>query len=177
MSRRLCIATFEREEDILAVTKAVREHTYEIKEIYTPYAVHGLDKAMGLKPSRLPYVCLAFGLAGAIAKLWFQIWTSSVSWPTNVGGKPLASVPAFVPVTFEIAVLFAGIGTVLAFFFRSKLRPGKKTRYAYDGVTNNRFALVLIESDAAFDFKQVKQLCLSYNAVSVEEQIEKEDEV
>lgn len=175
MSRHLFIASFEREEDILSATHAVRRQGYEIKDVYSPYVVHGLDKAMGLKPSRLPYLCLAFGILGAVTKLWFQIWTSATSWALNVGGKPLASVPAFVPVTFEITVLFAGVGTVLAFIFRSKLRPGKQPIVNYKRCTNDRFVLVLIENDAAFDFDSVKQLCESHHAVEVEEQLERDE--
>jgi len=114
------------------------------------------------------------GLFGAMAKLWFQIWTSSTSWPVNVGGKPLASVPAFVPVTFEITVLFAGLGTVAAFFFITKLRPGKKPRIQHEGATDDRFVLELVESDAVFDFETVSTLCLKHNAVTVSERIENE---
>ena len=128
MNRRFFLSAHETEEDILGVVREVRARGYEIHDVYTPYAVHGLDEAMGLRPSRLPYVCLGMALFGAAAKLWFQIWTSAQSWPVNVGGKPLESVPAFVPVTFEVTVLFAGLGTVAAFFLRSKLRPGKKAR-------------------------------------------------
>lgn len=174
MSRRLFISYFESEKDILAATKAVRERGHSIVDVYTPYAVHGLDKAMGLKMSKLPWICFAFGLSGAAAKLWYQIWTSATSWPVNVGGKPLASVPAFVPVTFEIMVLFAGIGTVLAFILVSRLRPGRKPRVIYDGVTNDQFVLVLEQKDAAFDAREMEKLFRQYHAVRVEERIEKE---
>lgn len=174
MSRRLFIASFEHEDDILSATRAVRQHGYEIAEVYTPYAVHGLDKAMGLKPSRLPYICLGLGITGAITKLWFQIWTSAWDWPVNVGGKPLASIPAFVPVTFEITVLFAGVGTVLALFLRTKLFPGKKPKVHFKGSTDNRFVLVIVENDAAFDYQSASELCSAHNAVEIEEQLEKE---
>ena len=174
MSRRIFSAAFSREEDILAVTKAVRHGGYTIKEIYTPYAVHGLDKAQGLRPSRLPMACLLFGLFGATAKLWFQIWTSSQSWPVNVGGKPLVSVPAFVPVTFEITVLFAGLGTVATFLLISRLRPGKQVKTVHPRVTNDVFVLELLEDDAAFDVRTVTALCKEFNSIHVEERIEED---
>lgn len=175
MNRRFFLSVHEREEDILGVVREVRKRGYEIHDVYTPYAVHGLDEAMGLKPSRLPYVCLAMGLTGAAAKLWFQIWTSSQSWPVNVGGKPLESVPAFVPVTFEVAVLFAGLGTVAAFFIRSRLRPGKKARPVFPGVTDHRFALVLVENSASFDLAETRRLCERHGAVHTEERLEQDD--
>lgn len=175
MTRRLFISYFENEMDILMATKAARENDYEILDVYTPYAVHGLDDAMGLKPSRLPWICLALGLFGAIVKLWYQVWTSATSWPVNVGGKPLRSIPAFVPVTFEMMVLFAGVGTVLTFFILSKLWPGKKPKALYTKVTDNRFALVLFQSDASFDVDEVKRSFAGFNAIEHEERIEREE--
>ena len=172
MSRRLLVAVFENENDILGATERARLSGYEIVDAYTPYAVHGLDKAMGIKPTRIARVCLGFGLMGAIAKLWFQIWTSAFDWPVNVGGKPLTSVPAFVPVTFEVTVLFAGVGTVLAFFLVSRMRPGKKPKVVYNGVTNDKFVLVLSQEDAAFDVKIVERLFAQYNVVHLEERVE-----
>ena len=112
MNRNL-MGVFHREKDILEVTRACRERGYEIVDVYAPYPVHGLDRAMGLKPSRITWLCFALGAFGASAMLAFQVWTSAVDWPVNIGGKPLNSVPAFIPVTFESAVLAAGLGLVV----------------------------------------------------------------
>lgn len=172
MSRRLFVAYFRDEQDIVEATRAVKAAGHEIVDVFTPYAVHGLDKAMGLKPSRLPWVCLIFGLLGATAKLWFQVWTSAFNWPVNIGGKPLASIPAFVPVTFEITVLFAGLGTVGAFLLVSRLRPGRKPPVTYDRATNDRFVLVLAERDASFDLERTTDLCRRHGCVKVEERLE-----
>jgi hypothetical protein len=174
MSTRLFVAWFEHEEDILSVTKDVRRRRYVIRDVFAPYAVHGLDAAMGLSHSRLPIVCLLFGLLGAVAKLSFQLWTSAVSWPVNIGGKPLASVPAFVPVTFEITVLFAGLVTVATFFAIAKLWPSKRPAMHFDRSTNDRFALVLEQDDASFDVDAVRQLCEAHGAVAYEERLEVE---
>ncbi|MDZ7288944.1 MAG: DUF3341 domain-containing protein [candidate division KSB1 bacterium] len=175
MSRRLLVSVFGNEHDLLGATKAAREKGYEIVDVYTPYAVHGLDTAMGVRPTRLAYVCFALGLSGAVAKLGFQIWTSAWNWPVNVGGKPLISIPAFVPVTFEVMVLFAGVGTVLAFFLRSKLFPGKKPSVVYDRVTDDRFVLVLAETDAAFDVRKVREMFKPFGLLHLEERLEKEE--
>lgn len=172
MSRRLLVSVFGHEKDILGATRAARESGYKIEDVYTPYAVHGMDDAQGLKKSALPYVCLGLGLAGAAAKLWYQLWTSATSWPVNVGGKPLKSVPAFVPVTFEIMVLFAGVGTVIALFLVSRLWFGRKPKVLYDGVTDDRFVLVLEETDATFDVNEVRTMFRRYNLISMEERAE-----
>jgi len=123
MSRRLFLAVFDREEDVLGATQSSRERGFKIADIYAPYAVHGMDKAMALAPSRLPWVCFALGVIGATFKVWFEYWTTWIDWPINVGGKPWESLPAFVPVTFEV-MLLAGVSTVIAFFIVAKLRPG-----------------------------------------------------
>lgn len=171
-SRRVLLAVFDSEHDILAAAKSLKARGISILESYTPYAVHGLDKALGQRPSRLPLVCLLFGLTGAAAKLWFQVWTSAGSWPLNVGGKPLASVPAFVPVTFEITVLFAGLGTVAVFFLRSRLWPGKSVRIVHKRVTDDGFALLIHQDNAAFDITAVENICREHHVAQLEERVE-----
>ena len=171
MSRRVLVGVFEHEEDILGMTRAARSSGMKIVDVYAPYAVHGMDRAMGLAPSRLSRVCLIAGATGAILKLWFEIWTAAVDWPVNVGGKPWNSLPAFVPITFEVMVLFAGLATVAAFFLVSRLIPGRKAKLVAHGVTNDRFALVVEQTDAAFDTRRVKQMMEGYNAVQVEERV------
>jgi hypothetical protein len=174
MSRRIVLGVFEREEDILAATRTARANGLRVLDTYTPYAVHGLDRAMGLGPSRLPWVCFALGLLGAGLKVWFEVWTTAVDWPINVGGKPWNSLPAFVPVTFEVMVLFAGLSTVFAFFLLARLWPGRKARLMYPGITDDRFVLVLEETDAAFDLPKVKRMFEQFRAVTTEERLEEE---
>lgn len=169
MRRRVLIGVFEAEEDVLAATRASREAGYRIVDVYAPYAVHGLDKAMGLPPTRLSLVCFLLGFLGAAVKVWFEFWTTAQDWPINVGGKPWNSLPAFVPVTFEVMVLFAGVSTVLAFLAVSRLWPGKKSAMPVAGVTDDRFALVLEQHNAAFDIPEVIALFKRYGAVRVNE--------
>ncbi|MCL2177961.1 MAG: DUF3341 domain-containing protein [Proteobacteria bacterium] len=143
MSKVRTVGWFEQETQILDATKAARKAKLRVVDVYTPYAVHGLDEAMGLSPSMLTWVCFLAGLAGGGSMFALMIYTSAMAWPLNVGGKPFASVPAFIPVTFEAAVLCAALTTVLAFFVRSKLFPGKKV-VPLERVTDDRFALELL---------------------------------
>jgi hypothetical protein len=165
---RVLVASFVREEDVLTATRAAREHGFRIADVYTPYAVHGLDRAMGLRPSRLPWVCLVCGLFGAAFKLWFQFWAMTRSWPMNVGGKPWNSLPAYVPVTFEVMVLLAGLGVVLAFLLRCRLWPGKHA-YSFRGATDDCFVLVLENPAAEPDVNAARWLLSDCHAVAVEE--------
>ena len=172
MSRRQLLGFFGREEDILAATRAVRQAGFVVADVYSPYAVHGLDKAMGLKPSRLPWVCFVLGLLGASLKVWFEVWTSAYAWPINVGGKPMNSLPAFVPVTFEVMVLFAGMSTVFAFFLVARLYPGRKANPPSPAVSDHRFVIVIDQTDAAFDPEVVQRLLREFHVLEVEERVE-----
>jgi hypothetical protein len=156
--------------------KVSKGRQWSIVDIHTPYAVHGLDKAMGLAPSRLSWVCFVLGLAGALFIAWLQFWTSAVSWPLNVGGKPWNSLPAYVPAIFEAMVFCGGVGSVIALFIVSGLYPGKQARIPDLRVTDDRFALVLEQGDAAFDVSAASALLGRLGAVEVREHIDKGEE-
>ncbi len=169
MSQRVLLATFHREEDLLDAVRAARSRDATILDVYSPYAVHGLDEALGWRPSRLTWACGVSGAAGALFMLWFQFWTSAVDWPLNIGGKPFNSLPAFVPVIFEAMVLCGAVGTVLAFLYVARLRPGKRARLIRGDVTDNRFALIIEQTDAAFDVPQMTALLEQHHAQQIEE--------
>lgn len=171
MSQRVVLATFEHEDDLIAATTAIRSQGYQIIDAYTPYAVHELDRAMGLRPSRLPWVCFACGMAGALGMLWFEYWTAAVSWAVNVGGKPWNSLPSDVPVAFEAAVLLAGFGSVFALLAVSRLYPGKHGQAIRPRVTDDRFVLAIGEPDASFSINAVQQLLREFRVLEVEEQL------
>jgi hypothetical protein len=169
MSDRVFLAAFTGEREILAACRLARGRGWSIVDVHAPYAVHGLETAMGLPPSRLTWVCFLFGSAGVALGLWLQLWTSAVSWPINVGGRPWNSLPAFVPVTFEIMVLFAGLGSMLAFLIVGRLYPGKEADLPLPHLTDDRFLLIVREGDASFDPDEARSLFGSLGAVAVEE--------
>jgi hypothetical protein len=170
MSNRRLIGIFEHEEDTLAAVHQARERGYRVLDVYSPYAIHGMDHAMGLPPSRIPWIVFALGVVGAGLKVWFEYWTTAVDWPLNVGGKPFNSLPAFVPVTFEVMVLFAALSAVIALFIVCRLWPGKRAKLPVPRVTDDRFAVVLEETDSTFDAVEVRRLLQRLNAVEVQEQ-------
>ena len=171
MSDRVLLATFGHEDDLLEATEAVRRKGLRIVDAFTPYAVHGLDRAMGLRPSRLTWVCFICGMIGASGMLWFQHWTSAVNWPIDVGGKPWNSLPSEVPVAFEAAVLLAGFGSVFALFLVSRLFPGKRPKIIDPRTTDDRFVLVIDQSDASFDAAAINQMLQEFDVIKTEEQL------
>ena len=168
MNRKLT-GVFTNEHDVLAVTAECRSAGYEIVDVFTPYPVHGIDKAMGLRPSRLPIVCFALAMLGTGLKLWFQEWTSTVSWPINIGGKPLDSLPAFIPVTFEVAILFGALGTVLVLLIRCGLYPWSKPDPIAAGITDDRFVLAIRQTNPDLPPELAEDLLRDHGAIEVHE--------
>ncbi len=165
------LATFEHEDDLLAAVKQVRQQGYKIIDVFTPYAIHGLDGAMGLKPSRLTWVCFVAGMIGAGGMLWFEYWVGALAWAIDVGGKPWNSLPSNVPVAFEAAVLLAGFGSVFALFAVARLFPGKQAHMPSDRVTDDHFVIVLDQEETQFDTKQVESMLSPFNLVELEERV------
>ena len=172
MSHRVLLAAFAHEDDLLAAATAIRGKGLRIVDAFTPYAVHGLDHAIGLRPSRLTWLCFVCGMTGALGMLWFEHWAAAISWPVNVGGKPWNSLPSDVPVAFEAAVLLAGFGSVFALLAVSRLYPGKQARSRYPGTTDDRFVLVIDEADAAFDVVSVERFLQTFNVTETCERIQ-----
>jgi hypothetical protein len=133
----------------MATVESLRADNLKIHDVYAPYPIHGLDQAMRLRRSRLPWVTFFAGLAGCALAISFQYYTNVLDWDMNVGGKPGNSTLAFIPVSFELTVLLGGLATVAALFLRARLFPGKRECLIVDGVTDNRFALVVPKTEGA----------------------------
>lgn len=168
MFKRFLVGHFREEGTLLGAVRGLREKGYAINDVYSPYAIHGVDEVMGLRRSRLAWVTFAAALLGLVLAMGFQFWTSTVSWPANVGGKPDNSTLAFLPVAFEITVLFGALTTVVAFFLRSKLFPGARAIIFHPRVTNDTFALVLEHLDASLDDVKARRLLIDLGAFQVE---------
>ena len=142
MAERYLVGSFGEAGAMVAAVAALRRAGLSIHDVFAPYPVHGLDEAMGIRRSRLPFVTLIAGLGGLCFALVFQYYTAVFDWPLDVGGKPENSTLAFVPICFELTVLIGGLGTAGAFFLRARLFPGKREQLAAPGVTDNVFAVV-----------------------------------
>ncbi|MBN20578.1 MAG: hypothetical protein CL678_04750 [Bdellovibrionaceae bacterium] len=136
------VGFFDDPETTLEAMKKVTEANYESYDSYTPYPIHGMDDAMGLKRSPLPWITLAAGIAGVSLAFALQYWTSVVDWPVNVGGKPFNSWPAFVPVMFELTILFSGIFTLLGLLGLCRL-PNTGRKVIDPSITRDRFAIMI----------------------------------
>jgi len=172
VSRRLHVGVFEREEDLRQALVDCRQRGVPVVDAYSPYPLHGVDPLLGIRRSRLTVVCFLGGLTGLTLGLGFQYWTSAVNWPTDVGGKPFDSLPAFIPIAFEMTVLFGGLATALALCVRSRLWPGRRYSPAFEGVSDDRFALVVAEDDAALPSEKLTALLSGHGALHAWQEVE-----
>lgn len=168
MAHKLIVGIFENEETILRATSEAYAKGFTIEDVYTPFPVHGMDEAMGLKPNILPRLCFLFGSAGLSFALLFQWWVSAFNWPMNIGGKSFSASPALIPVAFEFTVLCAGLGTVASLFWLRRMWPGKKPFLAHLGASNDRFLLSLKSLDAG-DSQKMSAFLKSAGASAIEE--------
>ena len=143
MSRTYLVATFADPQALLDAVRTVRAHGLRIYDVYTPCPLHGLDQAMGIRRTRLPFITLAVGTLALAATIAFEFYAAVFDWRLNVGGKPDNSTLAFVPICFELSVLFGGLGSVAALLLRARLYPGKKPWLVNPGITDDVFAVVL----------------------------------
>jgi mono/diheme cytochrome c family protein len=154
------LAVFDSPDDVVEAVRSARARGFRRLDVVSPYPLHGIDELLGKAPSRLGYVALAAGLLAAIAAKTIQWWTSAVDYPLNVGGKPLFSWPAFVPVTFEVMVLVTSVTTVFTMLVVMNRLPWYgsalgASRFMPD-LTRDRFGLVVDARDPLFDPATVK---------------------
>jgi hypothetical protein len=168
-AERFLVGSFSEPGPLLASVVTLRRAGVAIHDVFAPYPVHGLEQAMGIRRSRLPWITLLAGLTGLCFALAFQYYTAVFDWPVDVGGKPENSTLAFVPICFELTVLIGGLGTAGAFFLRARLFPGKREQLAAPGVTNNVLAIVTPVPEDGDDAERARRIMIEHGADEVEE--------
>ncbi|TMQ50083.1 MAG: DUF3341 domain-containing protein [Candidatus Eisenbacteria bacterium] len=163
---RAVLALYDDPDRLLNAAALAKEHGFQGLDAYTPYPVHGLSEALGIRKSWIPYVTLVMGLSGAALGLTFEIWTQAFDWPINVGGKPMISLPAFIPVTFECGVLLGGTMTLAALLIACGL-PDLKTPILDRNLTNDRFGLYIPEYGPEWNEQRILRVLSATNPTDV----------
>lgn len=162
---------FDSPDAIKHAAEKASEFGFKKYDVHTPYPLHGMNKAMKLPPSKLGYVALVVGLSGALAALLLMFWMSAIDYPIVIGGKPLFSFPAYVPVMFEITVLSASIATVLTMLFvffklPNNAHPLHGTEYMQK-VSSDKYGISIQAEDEKFDEKIVIKFLEDCNAKEI----------
>jgi len=147
MSGQKIHAVYNDDDILLRAVKQIRDRKYHIEEVYCPFPVHGLEKAMGLSDTRLAVCAFLYGLVGLTVAITMMNYIMIEDWPQNIGGKPsfsfIENMPAFVPIMFELTVFFAAHLMVITFYMRSKLWPFKQAENPIPRTTDDLFLMEL----------------------------------
>jgi len=176
------LAEFEDVDTLLHAAAGVRDKGFTKWDCFTPFPVHGLNKAMGMRPTVLPYLVLIAGVSGAIGGMFLQLYTMATTLPGLpswlqgyqyiIGGKPYASIPAFIPVSFETTILASAMTAFIGMLLLNGLprlyHPCFKSE-RFRRATDDRFFIAVEADDPMFEGDDTKQLLESLGATSIEE--------
>ena len=165
--KEVLFGLYDDEEILLKAVKQANEEHLDIMDVYTPFPVHGLDPLLGLSESRLHIAGFIYGAIGTLTAFLFMTWVFTRDWPIIFGGKPYWSVPAFIPITFELTVLFASIGMVVSFYVVCGMAPGKVIPTLDDRITDDKFCLAFATN--GYSDEQVQQLKDFFTATTASE--------
>ncbi len=168
--KKFVVGCFDDEKVLFPAVSKVRKAGYKLHDVYTPFPVHGLDHAMGLRETSLHTAGFIFGLTGTTTAVSFMTWSFTKDWPVNIGGKPNFALPAWIPITFELTVLMAAVGMVLTFCYLCQLAPFIKKHHFHARATDDLFVMV-IECTAKTNEAEVKDFLSKAGAMEINTQI------
>ncbi len=172
--KKFVVGTFDDEKVLFPAVKQVRKAGYKIHDVYTPFPIHGLDHAMGLRDTSLHTAGFIYGITGTATALSFMGWVFTSDWPLNIGGKPHFPLPAFIPITFELTVLFSAVGMVLTFCYLCQLAPFVKKHHFHARATDDLFVMVL-ECTSKTNEEDAKAFLASVGAQEINVQVAEAD--
>ena len=153
----------------LKAVKSIREAGVRIYEVFSPFPIHGIDDALGYKRSRLPKAAFIFGVLGFSLALLMQYWMMGYDWQMIIGGKNFASLPPFVPVTFELTVLLSALGMVGTFMVASDLKPYKKPKIFDIRITDDKHVIAIDLADNKLAKEEISKIVAQSGAEEVNE--------
>ena len=169
-TKKFVTGCFTEEETLFPAVKKVRTSGYKIHDVYTPYPVHGLDHALGLRETNLHTAGFFYAIIGTATALGFISWILAADWPLNFGGKPHFSLPAWIPIIFELTVLFSAVGMVITFCYLCQMAPFLKKHHFHPRATDDLFVMV-IECTSKTNEEELKGFLGSIGASEISIQV------
>jgi hypothetical protein len=164
--KKFVVGCFDDEQVLFPAVKNVRKAGYRIHDVYTPMPIHGLDAAMGLRDTSLHTAGFIYGIAGTTTAFSFITWVFTTDWPMNIGGKAFFSLPAWIPIMFELTVLFSAVGMVLTFCYLCQLAPFVKKDHFNLRSTDDLFVMAIECTDKTNE-TEVSQFLSNIGAIEV----------
>lgn len=171
--KNFVVGCFTEEDGVFKAVKRVRSSGFKLHDIYSPYPVHGLDEAMGMRQTSLHTAGFFYGLFGVIAALAGMAFCTVHSWPLNFDGKPHFPLPSFIPITFEFTVLVSSVGMTLTFCWLCQIMPGVKKHIFHPRQTDD-LIVVAIELTKNSQAEDVKKWFADLGAIEISEQTAEE---
>jgi|YNPBryulayer2012_1023412.scaffolds.fasta_scaffold16298_2 hypothetical protein len=166
------VAEFENPGALLEAAEKIRDAGYKRFEVYSPFPIHGMDDAMGLKQSPLGFIVFAVGSIGCIGALLLQWWTSAVDYPIVYSGKPYFALPAFVPITFELTVILSGFTAMVGMFALNRMprffHPMFYSENFCKKASDDGFFAAIFVWDEKFNVREVKQFFKDIGGKNIE---------
>jgi len=172
MSNKLVYGIFNDEHKLMHAIGVLKQKGHHIADVISPYPIHDLDDAIGLKRTRISICCFLYGATGTSLALLMMWYMNIFDWPMDIGGKPsfalYKNLPAFIPVLFESTVLCAAHGMVITFFLRSKILPGVEPRIIDPRQSDDHMVLA-VDVKSNVNVAELKKLIMAEGAVEVKE--------
>lgn len=163
------LGVYSDDDVVLKAIKNIRGAGIKIHEVFSPFPIHGIDDALGYKRSRLPRAAFMFGAIGLTLALTMQYWMLGYDWQMIIGGKNFASLPPFIPVSFELTVLLSALGMVGTFMVVSDLKPYKKAKIFDIRITDDKHVIAIDVADNKLAMKEISKIVAATGAEEVNE--------
>lgn len=157
-SKKYILGVFNDDEDVLHAVSDVRNAGIKIHEVYSPFAIHGLDAALGYPRARMGVPAFLFGITGTSLAFLLTFWTMGWDWPMNIGGKNFIPFPTNIPIVFELTVLLASYGMAFVFFGMESLHPLSKPVIFDDRITDDKFVMAIDLEKSGASEKEIKDV-------------------
>lgn len=167
---RFIVGIYDDDEALMHGVEEMQHKGFKVADVFTPFPVHGLEKLLGYKESRLPIAAFIFGATGTSLALLMQIWMYAVDWQVNVGGKPRLPLPSFIPITFELTVLLGSLGMVATYMFVNRLAPGITANIVDPRQTDDKFVVTIAVKEDGSNVEAISQAFKASGASEVREQ-------
>lgn len=159
------VGIWEDEHKMISAAREAKAAGCTKFDAITPFPMHEVDEAIGIKRSYIPWITFIFGTTGCIIGIWSTWWTSAVDWALIIGGKPMMSFPAFIPIVFECTILLAALSSVGALFFICGI-PKVDPPVIDPDLTSHKFALFVPENDTFYDEQKLEKIFKDHGATA-----------
>jgi hypothetical protein len=170
MANKMMLGVYDNPDTVFSVTEKLVKDGYDVHDVYTPFAVHNLDKVIGVKRTRLSIAAFCFAMTGLVSAIALQTYASYFDWQMNIGGKPSLHIPTYIPITFELSILFTAFGMVGCFFVVNRMFWGRNTDVIDLRVTDDRF-VIAVNVNSKTNEADLKQSFISGGALEVRERV------